>query len=120
MSNKKNIVLTVVGVLVVLGVGFLIYKNNKEQGYSVVYLTTREVYVGKLKTFPDLRLMDGYILATVPDATDPTKNNFQLTPMNEALWAPKGGIHLVKDNILFYGALSDTSSIAKTLAEKGK
>ncbi len=118
--SKKNIVIAVLVVLVVVGVGFWMKKQNAESMYSIVYLTTKEVYVGKLTTFPDLQLSDGYILNTVPDATDPKKTNFQLTPMSEALWAPEKGIHLVKDNVVFYGALSDNSSIAKTLAEKGK
>ena len=112
--------IAVVLVLIVVGAGFYFNKTKDVGGYSIVYLTTKEVYVGKLTTFPDLQLSDGYILNTVPDASDSKKTNFQLTPMSEALWAPQKGIHLVKDNVVFYGALSDTSSIAKTLAEKAK
>ena len=118
--SKNNIVLAVVVILLIVGVGFYFNKTKDMGGYSIVYLTTKEVYVGKLTTFPDLQLSDGYILNTVPDASDSKKTNFQLTPMSEALWAPQKGIHLVKDNVVFYGALSDTSSIAKTLAEKAK
>ena len=118
--NKNNIIIAVVVVLVVLGAGVYFKKMDKNSGYSIVYLTTKEVYVGKLTTFPELQLSDGYILNTVQDATDPKKTNFQLTPMSEALWAPQKGIHLVKDSVVFYGSLSDTSSIVKTLAEKGK
>ena len=118
--SKNNIIIGVVVVLVVIGAGLWAKKTNGNGTYSIVYLNTKEVYVGKLTTFPDLQLSDGYILNTVPDATDSKKTNFQLTPMSEALWAPEKGIHLIKDNVVFYGALSDTSSIAKTLAEKGK
>ena|SRR3989338_2776140 len=118
--SKNNIVIAVVVLLVVVGVGLYFNKTKDMSDYSIVYLTTKEVYVGKLTTFPDLQLSGGYILNTVADATDPKKTNFQLTPMSEALWAPEKSIHLVKDNVVFYGALSDTSSIAKTLAEKAK
>ena len=118
--NKNNIVIAVVLVLIVVGAGLYFNKTKDMGGYSIVYLTTKEVYVGKLTTFPDLQLSDGYILNTVADSTDPKKTNFQLTPMSEALWAPDGEIHLVKDNIVFYSALSDTSSIAKTLTEKAR
>ena len=118
--SKNNIVIAVIVVLVVLGAGFYFNKVKGDSAYSVVYLTTKEVYVGKLGTFPDLQLRNGYILNTVADTTDPKKTNFQLTPMSEALWAPDGGIHLIKDNVVFYSILKDTSSIAKTLAEKGK
>src|SRR3989344_2912545 len=105
LSKSKIITLVIVFVAIV-GLGFWAYKVNKGKGYSVVYLTTKEVYVGMLRTFPYLQLTEGYILTTVPDTTDPKKSNIQLTPMSEALWAPEGGIHLVKDNVIFYGTLS--------------
>ena len=113
-------ILVVVGVLIVLGLGLFINKKMKEQNtYSVVYLTTGEVYVGKLSTFPDLELKDSYILQVTIDATDPTKNNFQLNPINQALWAPTS-LHLIEKNIVFYGPLSPTSTIAEKIASQGK
>lgn len=117
--SKNNIITLVVVVLIVVGVGFLIYKNNKDVGYSVVYLSTGEVYVGKLTTIPDLELKDGYILQVTKDATDATKSNFQLNPLNQALWAPQS-LHLIKDNVVFYGPLSPTSKIAETIAAQKK
>ena len=117
--SKKNIVILVIAVLVVVGISFLIYKNNKEQGYSVVYLSTGEGYVGKLTTIPDLQLENGYILQVIKDEKDPTKSNFQLQPIKDALWAPKT-LHLVKDNVVFYGPLMSNSKIAETLAGQGK
>lgn len=119
MMSKKNIVVVVIVVLVVVGLGFWINKTNKEAGYSVVYLTTGEVYIGKLTTFPDLELYNGYILQITKDATDPNKSNFQLNPVSQALWAPES-IHLVKDNVVFYGPLMSNSKIAQTLVAKGK
>ena len=103
----------------VVGLGFWVNKVNKNVGYSVVYLTTGEVYAGKLTTFPDFQLKDAYILTTVPDATDPKKNNFQLAPIREALWATES-MHLIKDNIAFYGTLSPESKIAQTIAAQAK
>ena len=115
--SKKNIIIVVVIVLVVLIVGTLGYKMRHNDQYSVVYLTTGEVYVGKLTTFPDLELKDSYIMAVSKDTTDPTKNNFQLNPINQGLWAPSV-LHLVEKNVVFYGPLLPTSKIAETLAGK--
>ncbi len=113
------IVVVLVG-LIVLGLGFWRYKlNSNTSPYSVVYLTTGEVYVGKLKTFPDLELTDGYILQVTKDATDPAKSNFQLNPLNQALWAPSS-LHLTRKNVVFYGSLLPTSKIAQALAQRTK
>lgn len=117
--NKNNIVLAIIVVLIVVGVAFRAKKLNNDNGYSVVYLRTGEVYVGKLTTFPDLQLKDGYILQVTKDTTDPNKTNFQLQPIKDALWAPES-LHLVKDNVVFYGPLLATSKIAETLAGQGK
>jgi hypothetical protein len=117
--SKKNIILTIVLILVVVGVAIWHKKTSNSNDYSVVYLTTGEVYVGKLTTFPDLELTDGYILEVTKDATDPTKSNFQLNPVNQALWAPKV-LHLVEKNVIFYGPLLPTSKIAETLTAQGE
>ena len=119
MLSKKNLVMVVVIVLVVLVFGVLQYRANHQNDYSVVYLTTGEVYVGKLSTFPDLQLKDSYILQVTKDTTDPTKSNFQLQPINQALWAPSS-LHLIEKNIVFYGPILPTSKIAETLAAQKK
>ena len=109
----------VCGVLVVVLIGVFVYFKGfvEETQYSVVYLTTREVYVGKLSTFPDLQLKDAYILQVAKDEKDASKTNFQITPVSEAIWSPKT-MHLVKDNVVFYGPLLSTSKIAQTIAGK--
>jgi len=117
--SKNNIIIVVVLVLIVAGLGFWQYKESRSNQYSVVYLSTGEVYVGKLKTIPDLQLTEGYILQVTKDATDATKSNFQLNPLNQALWAPQS-LHLIKDNVVFYGPLSPTSKIAETIAAQKK
>ncbi len=119
MISKRNLTIVVVLVLVVAGLGFLQYKAKSSGGYSVVYLNTGEVYIGKLTTFPDFQLKDSYILQVTKDAEDATKTNFQLNPINEALWAPKS-LHLNRENVIFYGPLLPTSKIGETLAAKGK
>ena len=120
MISKNNIIIAVFVVLCVLVVGVLINKKNTEKNrYSVVYMTTGEVYIGKLETFPRLELTDGYVLQLTKDEADPTKTKFQINPVSEAVWAPES-LYLNRKNIVFYGPLSPTSKIAQTLAEKGK
>ena len=121
MSHNKVKILVVVAILIaVLGLSlFGRQLGIVNDDYSIVYFTTGEVYIGKLAIFPDLQLKDGYILQVTKDPADETKNNFQLNPIKDALWAPQV-LHLVKDNLVFYGPLSPESNIAQTLAEQGK
>ena len=119
LQNKKNLIIAVVLVLVVVGAGLFWKYRVAGNGYSVVYLTTGEVYVGQLSTFGGFTLKNGYILQVTKDPADATKNNFSLQPLSQALWAPKS-LHLTGKNVVFYGALLPTSKIAETLAKEGK
>lgn len=101
--------------MVLIVLGFYLKQIGDKSEYSVVYLRTGEVYIGKLTTFPSLELKDAYIYQIAKDPNDSNKTNFQLQPVKEALWAPNS-LHLIKENVIFYGPLSQGSSVAKTLA----
>jgi|SRR3989344_4977138 len=118
--SKKNLIIAIVLVLVVLAVAAGVYfKISKDSEYSVVYLSTGEVYIGKLYTFPSLTLRDIYILQVIPDKTDSTKNTFQLNPIKDALWATDK-LTLSRESVVFYGPLLSDSKIAQTLAAQEK
>lgn len=114
--SRKNLTLLVVLVLLAIGVGLVKYRAMHTEAYSVVYLRTGEVYVGHLSTFPDMELKDSYILQVTKNAADPSKNDFQLQPISQALWAPKV-LHLVKDNVVFYGPVLPSSRIGEALSK---
>ena len=115
--NKKNILVLVVLVLVVAVFGLLEYRAKHINDYSVVYLSTGEVYIGHLTTFPDMQLTGSYILDVTKSATDPTQSTFQLQPIDQALWAPKV-LHLNEKNVVFYGPILPTSKIGQALVGK--
>ena len=119
IQNKFKIVLIVLVVALLVVVAYFVFFNKPNKDYSFVYLTTGEVYIGKLSVFPQLRLKNSYILAIGKDATDPTKNTFQLNPLKDTLWAPKY-LNLNREQVVFYGPLEDNSSIAQKLAEQVK
>jgi len=118
-QNKWKVISLVVIVILLVVIGYFTGVFKKSNDYSIVYLSTGEVYVGKLKTFPDLQLTNAYVLQLSKDEKDPTKNTFQINPIKDAVWAPES-LHLIKDNVVFYGPLSPESQIAKTLAEQIK
>lgn len=87
--------------------------------YSVVYLSTGEIYIGHLKTWPKMELNDAYLLQTVKDSADATKSSIQLTPLKEALWSPKQ-LFLNKKNVIFYGSIEEGSKAAEAIRNAGK
>jgi hypothetical protein len=126
LKNKNKILVLLLAFLVVVLALVLIItqlgdktKTLKNNHYSVVYLTTGEVYVGELATFPRMQLKNGYLLATGQDPTDPKKTTFQLNPLSETIWSPKK-IYLNREQVVFYGPLLETSRVAQTLAGQAK
>ena len=116
--HRKNMWVGLIVVLILVGAALIFVKQKADaKEYSVVYLSTGEVYIGHLTAFPDMELNGGYILITVKDTTDPTKSSFQLNPLSEALWAPKV-LHLNRKNVVFYGPILPSSKIAQVLAAK--
>lgn len=118
-SKGKTIGLGVV-VLAALVAGFVWgpgILNKPKNKYSVVYLQSGEIYVGKLSRFPRLTMRDAYILKNTVDKEN--RSNLQLLPLAESAWAPTE-LYLDFSKILFYGPLSDTSGAAQALVRAGK
>ena len=130
MSKKIKIILLVLA-LVVVGGSISIaalsvskpdalrsaFNSAFNKPYSVVYLTTGEIYVGHLSTFPKLVITDYYILQVATDSKDPAKKTFQLAPLKESLWSPEK-IYLNNDQVIFTAPVSADSQVAKTLNKK--
>ncbi len=127
MPKKIKLILIVLVLVVVVGgsvtiAALSVYKPDAIKGvfnkpYSVVYLDTGEIYVGRLSTFPRLILDDGYILQIVPNEEDPSQTGFQLAPLSSTLWAPKR-VYLNEDHVVFSAEVRDDSQVAQTLQGK--
>lgn len=120
--SKGKIIGLVVLLVAILGAGYYVgaifwKKNNND--YSVVYLQSGEIYVGKLSRFPRLVMKDAYLLKNTRDAKNPEKTNLQLIPLAESAWAPVE-LYLDLSQVLFYGPLSDNSGAAQALVKAGK
>ena len=119
---NKRFYFVVLGILVLAVVfgasGLLAFRSwSGAKTYSVVYLSTGEIYVGHLSTFPRLELRDAYLFLTAKDSVDPTKSNFQISPLSDTLWSPTT-LYLNRRQVIFYGPLSETSKIAEALRVK--
>lgn len=122
MSTKHiKIFVIALGALVILGAAFMVGTRAPKldlftKPYSVVYLQTGEIYIGKLSDFPRMKLSDSYFLQIVQDPKDPAKTTFRLSPTAETLWASPE-LFLNKDQVVFYGPIGPDSKIAQTLRQ---
>ena len=124
MSKKKKLIIVVAVLVVALIAGGALYLYPKWQmskKNSVVYLSTGEIYIGKMSYMPfsKFELIDAYRLQVVKDAKDETKTNFQLTPLKDALWSPQK-LQLNSDLVVFYGLINENSKAGKALRNAGK
>ena len=124
MSKKKKLVIAVavlVAVIIAWGALCLYPKWQMSKEHSVVYLSTGEIYIGKLSylSVPKFKLTDAYRLQAVKDAEDETKTNFQLTPLKDTLYSPKK-LYLNPDQVVFYGPIEENSSAGEALRNAGK
>ncbi|MBI4250699.1 hypothetical protein HY622_03865 [Candidatus Uhrbacteria bacterium] len=122
MQKMNQTIVGVVALVVVVAAvwAFLGFQKNGEfrNKYSVVYLSSGELYVAKLSVFPKLVMTDPYLLLLVQNAENKS-NNFQLTPLNESVWAPTK-LYLKPEQVLYYGPLDESSKVLETLRNAGK
>ncbi len=118
IDRKKIIIITVLVIIAVMAAAVKFYILPKMRAasnvYSVVYLSTGEAYIGNLTIWPKMELNNAYLLQNVKDANDPAKTNIQLTPLKEALWAPKN-LFLNEKNVIFYGQIEEASKAAEAI-----
>ncbi len=119
MKKKTKLALIALGILITLSAGaLLLLKKSEAKEYSMVYLVSGQAYIGQLSFFPKMKIKSSYLFEIVRDPKDATKTNFQLSPLTEAIWAPKT-IYLNPKNVVFYGPIGDSSKIAEALKKNG-
>ena len=117
MSNKNLfpvfiiIILVLVGVGVWLGVSFGRSAGGGASPYSAVYLTTGDIYFGKLSWFPNPRLTNVWLPQRNVDSLN--QPQLGLTPLTSAFWGPVDEIYLSPKQIVFWTRLSKASAVAK-------
>jgi len=127
LKSKKCLIILIVVVVLVFGFGFYLYSELaiSKKPWSVVYVTTGEIYIGKLSSFPRFQLFDAYLLQVVKKPGAETdegvqeETQFQLTPLKDALWAPKK-LYLNKEQVVFYGPVREDSRVAEAIREASK
>jgi len=116
MNNRNLVIICVCVTIIALAIAASAYfqKGQPSEQYSVVYLTSGEVYVGKLSYFPTMTITDAYLIQIVKDETDAAKTSFQLSPLSKTIWSPEI-LRINQDQVIFSGPISETSQVMQTI-----
>lgn len=119
-SKKPVVILAVVLIVVVVAFGILLVKVFKSDdpgapsGYSAVFMTSGDVYFGKLSWFPWPNLTNIWLLQRGVDAQG--KPQFGITKFTSAFWGPVDKMYLNPKEVLFWADLRKDSEAAKAFA----
>lgn len=117
--NKKIFFIISVGALLVLAalLGATIGQSGSEaaSSYSAVYLTTGDIYFGKLSWFPSPRLTDVWFIQRSVDAENQSQLN--LLPFSSSFWGPMNEVHLNPKQIVLWARLKAGTDISRALAD---
>lgn len=95
-------------------IGFFAWREMNDRGkYYAVYLTSGDVYFGKLRFFPSLVMKDAYFLQAEESG------GYVLSHFSDALWEPQGTIEFNRDTVLWIAELSEASKAATFIKQGG-
>ena len=112
---KKNstifFVLVVLFLALAIALGIVMKRDEGASAYSAVYLTTGDVYFGKLSWFPHPHMTNVWLLQRGVDA----QNQPQLgaSPFKNAVWGPMDEVTFSEKQIVFWTRLRSDSQVAK-------
>jgi hypothetical protein len=86
---------------------------NAASPYSAVYLTTGDVYFGKLGWFPSPHMSDVWYITRNQGQNGQTQ--LGLAPMKSIFWGPVGNINLNAQDIVFSTRLLNSSQVVQAI-----
>lgn len=106
--TKLNKILIGLVVVIIVAAGAIIYWQKSGSGYAAVYLSTGDVYFGKLSRFPKMALTNVWFLAK-------SENGFSVNQLTKAVWGPEDKIVFNRDNVVWVAALDKESQLLEAL-----
>ncbi len=119
MLPKKFIIITIllVAVFVAFGIWLGTYLSQPSQTgpseYSAVYLSTGDIYYGKLNWFPWPRLTNVWILQR--NIGQNNQVQLGLGQFTNAFWGPMDEVYLNPKQIVFWARLRSDSQVVKAI-----
>ncbi len=113
-SAAGILVIALVFVALAIWLGIVIGRSiNETSPYSAVYLSTGDVYFGKLSWFPWPKLTDVWYLERVAGANG--QSQLAILPLSGSFWKPRNEINLNPKQIIFWTRLEGSGDLAKLL-----
>ncbi|MFA4999129.1 MAG: hypothetical protein WC519_00040 [Parcubacteria group bacterium] len=112
-KKSSKVILIVVLSLAALGIIAGILVSFCYKPYMAVYLTTGNIYFGKTSLFPCVKMQDPWFFQSTEDG------GLSFQRFSDAVWAPKTGMKINRNQIVFMSKLSETSPIIATMEGKG-
>ncbi|MEK7635533.1 MAG: hypothetical protein AAB405_00370 [Patescibacteria group bacterium] len=114
--SKKNILLFLVALVIILMAIIYWRQNNVEKPYYAVYLENGDIYFGKVSIFPYLFLSDVYFLQkNISDSQNP----FSVLKFENAFWGPESKIYINREKIIWKTRLKDDSQVLNIIKNYG-
>ncbi len=104
-------VVVVVILVIFLGKGGLVWQGSSDGNYVAVYMSSGDIYFGKLERSGYMSLANVYTLQRTENKNTP----FNLVKFGDAFWGPKGNIELSRENVLWVAELSEDSQVVKSI-----
>jgi hypothetical protein len=124
MKIPKGLAIALIAIVVMLlvatgvWVGVAVIAGRSSQStlspYSAVYLSTGDIYFGKLDWSPSPHIEDAWFLERSTAANGST--TVGVYPFNQVAWGPSDTVYFNSQQIIFWTRLNSTSSIAQLIA----
>jgi hypothetical protein len=111
-KTSLNILWIILGAVAVLGIVAYVVISIFFKPYMAVYLTTGDIYFGKVSNFPCIKISDAWFLQRSEDG------NLGLQKFSDAVWLPTGEIKISRDQVVFTAKLSKDSPIIQAIEGK--
>ena len=106
VKKKKIILITIILIAICLG-SFLSWQIIFRSGYYALYLSSGDIYFGKLVLFSHYTLKNPYFLRITQDKENP----ISLQPFQGAFWGPGKKLKFNPKHVIWISKLAPTSQV---------
>lgn len=114
MKKVNVVLLIIVIVLILLIAGWGIWKltSNSNSKFSAVYMTTGDLYFGKLVRFPSFGMKQVYTLQVNAQNQE---NPLSVQKFSNVFWGPGDFLKINRDQVIWMTSLNDLGQMSQLL-----